>query len=94
MQYRIYPVHADLSQHSREELMDRFPWTYKIMAQELEREGKLRQFGAIAGTNVSDPRNYLYVEIGGDVPPSAGLTTRTRVPNGSVRCAAVKLFMS
>jgi len=81
MQYRIYPVQADLSQHSREELMDRFPWTYKIMAQELEREGKLRQFGTVAGTNVSDPRNYLYLELGGDVPATAGLAVWVKLTN-------------
>lgn len=63
LQYRLLPVPADLSWHSREELMDRSPWTYRVMAQELEREGKLRVYGAVAGTAVADPRQYLYLEI-------------------------------
>jgi hypothetical protein len=63
VQYRFMPVYADLSSHSREELMDRFPWTYRVMAEELNREHKLRPFGTVEGTKVSDPRNYLYLEV-------------------------------
>ena len=63
LQYRLLPVRADLNQHSREEVMDRFHWTYRLMAQELEREGKLRPYDAVAGTAVGDPRQYLYLEI-------------------------------
>ncbi|MGA2630978.1 MAG: hypothetical protein ABSG54_12295 [Terriglobia bacterium] len=63
LQYHLLPVFADLSGDSREELMDRFPWTYSIMAQELEREGKLRPYDVTQGENISDPRNYLYVEM-------------------------------
>jgi hypothetical protein len=63
VQYRLLPVYLDLSQHSREELMDRFPFTYSIMAQELAREHKIRPFGATDGNAISDPRNYLYFEI-------------------------------
>ncbi|MBI4461547.1 MAG: hypothetical protein HY653_01450 [Acidobacteria bacterium] len=63
VQYRLLPVTADLGQASREELMDRFPWIYRIMAQELGREGKLRPFAAVAGTAIGDPRNYLYLEL-------------------------------
>jgi len=63
LQYRLLPVAADLSQHSREELMDRFPWTYHIMAEELQREGKIRPFDVHAEEAVGDPRNYLYLEM-------------------------------
>jgi len=62
IRYQIAPVAVDLSAHSREEVMDQRPWSYRVMAQELEREGKLRPFGEVAGENVSDPRNYLYLE--------------------------------
>ncbi len=50
----LWPVPADLSRHSREELADENPWTYRVMAEELAREGKTAQIG--------DPRDYLYVE--------------------------------
>jgi hypothetical protein len=63
VQYRFMPVYADLSRHSREELMDRFPWTYRVMAEELNREQKLRPFGTVKGTKISEPRNYLYLEM-------------------------------
>ncbi len=63
IQYRMMPFEADLREHSREELMDRFPWTYRIMSEELEREGKIRPFGTSAGTAIGDPRHYLYLEI-------------------------------
>lgn len=66
LQYRLLPVVADLGQHSREELMDRFPWTYRIMAEELQREGKIRPFGVRAEDAAGDPRSYLYLEMDAD----------------------------
>jgi len=65
VQYRFVPVLADLTQHSREELMDRFPWTYRVSAQELAREKKLRGPDA-DNTAIADPRNYLYLELNAD----------------------------
>lgn len=62
IQYRIPPVLADLTAHSREQVMDDYPITYRVMAQELEREGKLRPFGAVDGEKIGDPRNYVYLE--------------------------------
>ncbi len=50
----LWPVPANLSHHSREQLADEAPWTYRLMAEELAREGKM--------DNVGDPRDYLYVE--------------------------------
>ena len=62
VRYQIAPVVADLSAHSREHVMDESPILYRIAAEELAREGKLRAFGTVDGENISDPRNYLYVE--------------------------------
>ena len=42
--------------------MDEHPIAYRVMAQELKRENKLRPFGAVDGEKASDPRNYLYIE--------------------------------
>jgi hypothetical protein len=78
IQYRMRPVFADLSRHSREELMDEFPWTYGIMRDELVREGKLRPFGISDGTKISDPRDYLYVELHADNHHD-GLVVRVKV---------------
>ena len=63
IRYQIAPILVDLTGHSREEVMDRHPFTYKLMAKELKREGKLRPFGAVDGEKVSDPLNYLYFEM-------------------------------
>ncbi|HEV2689623.1 MAG TPA: hypothetical protein VGV35_13765, partial [Bryobacteraceae bacterium] len=63
IRYQIAPILADLTGHSREEVMDQHPITYKLMAKELKREDKLRPFGKVDGEKVSDPRNYLYFEM-------------------------------
>lgn len=59
MKFRFVPEPVDLSSHSREELMDRHPWTYRLMAEELYREGKISEAG---GHQIRDPREYIYIE--------------------------------
>ncbi len=54
MRVALRPEPADLSNHSRELLLDRHPWIYRVMAEELEREGKLAE--------IADPRFFLYLE--------------------------------
>jgi hypothetical protein len=62
IRYQIAPVEIDLTHHSRELIIDQNPLAYRVMSQELLREGKLRPFGVVDGNKVSDPRNYLYIE--------------------------------
>jgi hypothetical protein len=62
IRYQIAPVDIDLTHHSRELIIDENPLAYRVMSQELLREGKLRPFGVVDGNKVSDPRNYLYIE--------------------------------
>jgi hypothetical protein len=62
IRYQIAPVEIDLSHHSRELIIDENPLAYRVMSQELLREGKLRLFGTVDGNKISDPRNYLYIE--------------------------------
>lgn len=62
VRYQLAPLLIDLVAHSREQVMDEHPVTYRVMAQELARESKLRDFAMVDGEKVSDPRNYLYVE--------------------------------
>jgi len=62
MRFRPVPILVDLSSASREKVMDDDPVTYRVAAQELDREKKLRPFGKVEGQSISDPRNYLYVE--------------------------------
>ncbi len=55
-------VRADLSKKSRETVMDENGWTYRIMAQELVREGRVNTAKLDANT-IADPRDYIYAEI-------------------------------
>ena len=62
VRYQISPVLVDLSDHSRESVMDENQITYQVMGKELIREKKLRPFGTVDGEKISDPRNYLFVD--------------------------------
>ena len=62
IRYQIPAVMADLTKASREQVMDDYPITWRVMAKELIREEKLRPFGVVDGEKISDPRNYLYIE--------------------------------
>ncbi|MBK5294347.1 MAG: response regulator [Acidobacteriia bacterium] len=63
IRYRLTPHRVDLSNASREAVMDQHSFTYAIAAQELEREAKLRPFATVDGQKISDVRNYLYLEM-------------------------------
>ncbi len=60
------PMLVDLSEHSREYVMDLKPETWKVMREELVREGKLRPYGVVRGEDISDPDNYAYLEFRSD----------------------------
>ncbi len=62
IRYQLVPVFADLTQASREIVMDQNPLTYRISAQELIREDKLRPPATPGGDQIADPRLYLIVE--------------------------------
>ena len=60
---RPAPVEARLEGRSRESVMDQFPWTYAIMAEEMIREEKLEYPADPGSPNVSDLRNYAYLDV-------------------------------
>ena len=60
--FALLPVPANLRSSSRESIMDAYPWTYRIMAEELTREGRINDKPADVNS-ISDPRNYLYVDL-------------------------------
>jgi hypothetical protein len=61
--YRMLPFRVDLSNASRENVMDQNPWIYRLTAQEMHKEQKVRPFGVQAGQKIGDPRDYLYIEF-------------------------------
>jgi hypothetical protein len=81
IRYQIAPVMMDLSNHSREEIMDEHPMSYKVMAQEMMREGKLRPWGVVDGEKISEPRNYLFVEMK-LAPYASAVNTLIRLKGG------------
>ena len=78
LRFALVPELMDLSRHSREEIMDRHPWAYKLMAQELEREGKISEAG---GHFIRDPRNYVYIEARAP-QPNMGIGFRVGLKDG------------
>ena len=62
VRYQLLPEPADLRNASREQTMDDRPWSYRVAAAELMREGKLRDPGAVDGEKIGDPRHYIYIE--------------------------------
>ncbi len=62
MRFALRPIPFDTSAVAREELMDQHPWTYRIMTEELQREGKVSATLRV-GQSILDPRRYLYIEI-------------------------------
>lgn len=78
MRFALRPLPFDLSKASRESVMDAHPWTYRVMAEEMQREGKLTNERTL-GLRIADFRHYLFVD--------ANSTLR----NGALLSFAVKL---
>jgi hypothetical protein len=54
----------DSTTHAREQVMDANPWTYRVMADEVRREGKVVAHPDPAQTTlIADPTNYLYLVV-------------------------------
>ena len=44
--------------------MDQNPWTFEIMGKELDREGRYEEFSDPKSVEISDIRNYIYIDYG------------------------------
>lgn len=70
IRYAPAPERFDLTNASREAVMDRHPWSYAVAAAELRREGKIAD--KPPGQNaVPDPRRFVYIEACGEVGNAA-----------------------
>jgi hypothetical protein len=55
------PIRVDLETATRESVMDRYPQTYRVMTEELQREQRISP--TPTGINIiADPRDYFYIE--------------------------------
>lgn len=61
--YAPAPVGFDLTDASREKVMDENPWTYAVTAKEARREGRVTESPAPGSKRIFDPRRYAVVEI-------------------------------
>ncbi len=61
--FDFIPTLVDLSEHSREHVMDLHPETWKVMREELMREKKIRPYGVVRGEDIGDPLDYVYAEF-------------------------------
>src|SRR6185295_19097720 len=69
--YRSMPMKFDLTDVSREAVMDANPWTYAIASVEMRREGKIADNPAPGNNTIADPRRFVYVEACGTIGNAA-----------------------
>jgi hypothetical protein len=62
MRFAPRPLPFDARAASREEMMDRHPWTYRVMADEMIREGKITDERK-PGQAINDLRDYVYFDV-------------------------------
>src|SRR5262245_9996061 len=62
MRFAPRPLPFDSRTASREKMMNRHPWTYQVMADEMIREGKITEERK-PGHSINDLRNYVYFDI-------------------------------
>jgi hypothetical protein len=76
--YRFFLAATDTlpAGRAREAVMDANPWTYRITAEEIAREGELESVPSPDTPAVSDQRNYVFAELDKDTsypaPPAPG----------------------
>lgn len=73
IRYAPAPIPLELSDRSREAVMDANPWTYRVMAAELAREKKINPRPDVGAGIIPDPRQYAYIEACGDLSEAAAI---------------------
>jgi hypothetical protein len=63
MRFALDAEQTRVTTRARESLMDANPWTYRVMAQEMVREGQVEVPSDPATAAMGDQRTYLYVEL-------------------------------
>jgi hypothetical protein len=71
IRYAPMAVRFDLTDMSREAVMDANSWTYAIASVEMRREGKVVDAAPPGNNTIPDPRRFLYLEACGTVGHAA-----------------------
>lgn len=61
--YNMVPQYIDLSFATRESVADANPWIYRVMAQELKREGHISNQPDRDPNLIWDPTDYVYIDM-------------------------------
>ena len=65
--HRPAPQRFELKDVSREAVMDAHPWTYRVMAEEVRREGRVDPSAPPASGKIPDPRRFVFLEACAEV---------------------------
>jgi hypothetical protein len=71
IRYAPAPERFDLTNVSREVVMDRHPWSYTLAAEEMRREHKIDETAAAGSGHIPDARRFVYVEACTDLSNAA-----------------------
>jgi len=65
--HRPAPRRCELTDVSREGVMDAHPWTYRVMAEEVRREGRVDPSARPASGRIPDPSRFVFLEACAEV---------------------------
>ena len=83
VRYAPAPELFDLTNQSREVVMDAHPWTYRVTSHEMSREGKIADDAAPGSGNIPDPRRFVFVEACSELEGAAlSFGVRVTTPDG------------
>lgn len=83
VRFTLNPIEVDLSRSSREDVMDKYPWTWQVMAEEMLREGKLTDERTL-GKRIADLRNYLYLDAESEQKNGGAISFAVKLKNDPV----------
>src|SRR5206468_7914508 len=69
--YAVAPELFDLTDRSREVVMDAHAWSYRVTSQEMLREGKVADDAGAGSGKIPDPRRFVFVEACSDLENAA-----------------------
>ncbi len=71
VRYAPAPELFDLTNRSREVVMDAHAWSYRVMSREMMREGKITAQPPAGSGRIPDPRRFVFVEACSDLESAA-----------------------
>jgi hypothetical protein len=82
VRYAPVPERFDLTNVSREVVMDRHPWSYAVAAKEMRREGKIDDTARGGSGKIPDLRRFAFVEACTELEGDAAVAFSVRASDG------------